>query len=122
MYNYKNPFGYIKGPFYTYVISRWVGTKLEPIYVGRGRGYRAKIYYKLRKVKSVDRYLKPKSHNQILDDLIAVERSIGREVSIIAYEHGCDLESAKKDEKTLIKVHGRLDLGTGTLTNRNCGG
>ncbi len=119
---YNNPFGYIKGPFYTYIISRWVGSKLEPIYVGRGRGYRAKVYYKLRKKESVDRYRNPKSHNLILDAFIANERSVGRDVAINAKDHGDDLQAARDCEKFLIKKYGRLDLGTGTLANRNSGG
>lgn len=69
----NNSFGYIK-KFYIYIIKRWGDNKLEPIYVGRGRRYRAKVYYKLPKIWSTDRYLKPKSHNPKLDELIAYER------------------------------------------------
>lgn len=103
---YNNPFGYIKGPFYIYIISRWVGSKLEPIYVGRGRGYRAKTYYKLRKKGPIDPYLMPKSHNQILDELIATERASGRDVAINAIDHGCDLKAAKNHEKNSLKNTG----------------
>lgn len=108
--------------FYIYIISRWVGNKLEPIYVGRGRRYRAKSYYKLPKNGSTGRYLNPKSHNPKLDELIAYERSIGREVAINAVYESNDLQAVKSCEKSFIKQYGRIDLGTGTLANRNSGG
>jgi hypothetical protein len=71
---------------------------------------------------STGRYLNPKSHNPKLDELIAYERSIGREVAINAVYESNDLQAVKSCEKSFIKQYGRIDLGTGTLANRNSGG
>lgn len=127
------PFGYITGPYYVYVISRWVGSVLEPIYVGRGKGRRAKAYYKLgqgkgrppkNQFKTLDfrKYLQPETHNADLNKVIAEVRRDGREVSIVAHDCYDSKERAQALEKELIKQYGRRDLKTGTLLNGNDGG
>ena len=119
------PFGYIKGPFYTYEIMAWLGpnfSKLETIYVGRGRQSRAMAYYRLQIRKGIDRYSAPRGHNPGLDAAIAAVRASGREISIIAHDHGMNLAACKKHEKQLISKYGRRHLGTGPLFNLNCGG
>ena len=120
------PFGYIKGPHYTYEITAWTGetfARLETIYVGRGRGRRALAYYRLTRRRGVDRYYDPKGHNPGLDAAIkAVRKDDLREIGIIAHDHGWSLVGSKRDEKRLIRKHGRRDLGNGTLFNRYWGG
>jgi hypothetical protein len=116
MARHNTPFGYIAGPHYVYVIYAWVKNMiLEPIYVGRGRGWRARTYYNLR------RYLVP-SHNLGLNARLAKIRQAGQDAPIFTHDCGGDLRRAKSLEKWLIRKHGRLDLRTGSLYNRNAGG
>ncbi len=115
--NLRNPFGYITGPHYVYVIGTWVGSEIVPIYVGRGRGDRAKNYFRVR-----GNYLLPKTHNPGLNMKMAEIRKRGQELTINAEDFGSSLFGAKQREKELIAKHGRIDKGTGTLFNRNSGG
>jgi len=119
------PFGYVVGPYYTYELTMWVEGSpghTEVIYVGRGTGWRAKTYYRLRSRRGLAPYASPKTHNVSLDALTAGVRAEGREIGVFAYDHGHNKTAARMHEKALIARHGRRDLGTGTLCNRNSGG
>ncbi|MBF0372928.1 MAG: hypothetical protein HQL39_05855 [Alphaproteobacteria bacterium] len=127
------PFEYITGPFYVYVISKWIGSNMEPIYVGRGKGFRAKAYYKLGqgkgrpsknkfKARNAAKYLEPETHNDELNKVIAQIRRKGMEVFILAHDCFSSKEQAQLLEKALIRQYGRRNLSTGTLLNRNNGG
>ncbi|GLR81407.1 hypothetical protein HUE56_15120 [Azospirillum oryzae] len=112
----KCPFSYITGPFYVY----WLVDPRtnDTIYVGRGRGRRARSYYNM---ASNEKYLLP-SHNGQLNQWISEIRSTGMEVGIFAKDCFSNKKMMQKLEKDLIKQHGRFDKGTGTLANRNNGG
>lgn len=127
------PFGYITGPFYVYVISRWVGSNLEPIYVGRGKARRATAYFKFGRSKGrpsnnnsdfmdFRKYICPETHNKELNKVIEQVRRDGREVTIIAYDCYGSKERSQSLEKELIERYGRRDLNSGTLLNKNSGG
>ena len=120
------PFGYIKGPFYTYELTQWTGpdrTILQPIYVGRGRGWRAKTYFRIRGRRGQDLYHAPKTHNVELSALMAAVRKRGFGVGIIAHDHGNDFAACKRHEKELIRRYGRVGVHRdGSLLNRNNGG
>ncbi len=122
----NTPFGYIKGPFYTYEIRHWIEpdrTEQRVIYVGRGRNRRAKVYYRFFDRAGNDRYHNPKGHNPGLDRAIAAVRATGLEVMVMAHEHGSNYEACKAHEKELIAKYGRIDRHSwGTLYNRNAGG
>lgn len=110
------PFSYISGPYYVYIIYAWVGSVLEPIYVGRGKGRRGKSYY------NIKRHAEAPTHNRGLTARIADVRSRGQDVPIIAHDCGNSLSRAKRKEKRYIAKFGRQDKGTGTLYNKNRGG
>ncbi len=110
------PFRYIIGPNYVYIIRAWVGSDLEPIYVGRGTGRRGRDYYNIR------RHAEAPTHHRELTKRIADVRSRGQDVTIRAYECGNSLSRAKRKEIKFIAKFGRRDIGTGTLYNLNRGG
>jgi hypothetical protein len=121
----RTPFGFIEGPYYTYEIYRWVGprfTEREFIYVGRGKGWRAKTYYRFLSRTGVNRYAAPKTHNPELDAVVAAVRATGRDIGIVAHDHGWNRAAAKRHEKALIAKHGCRRTNTGTLFNKNAGG
>jgi hypothetical protein len=121
------PFGYIKGPYYTYQITYWSGldrTVLTPIYVGRGRGMRARSYFRMFGRRRADRWHYPTTHNKDLNSFMgALRRRYGFGVGIIAHDHGWDLAACKQHEKDLVRQFGRVGVHpNGTLLNRNSGG
>ncbi len=120
------PFGYIAGPFYTYEIRHWIEpdrTEQQVIYVGRGRGRRARVYYRFVDRAGNNRYHNPKGHNPGLDAAIAAVRAAGCEIMVIAQDHGSDLVACKAHEKKLVRKYGRIGVHSGgTLHNRNAGG
>lgn len=113
------PFGYVKGPYYVYVIRAWEEAAFVPIYVGRGAGRRAKAYYKLR---TAENYSNPKTHNVRLNERIAEVRKTGREIGIFAHDCGSDKRKSQQLEREIIRGYGRLDKNNGSLYNRNWGG
>jgi hypothetical protein len=119
------PFGHIKGPFYVYILARIDPGPYNPIYVGRGRSWRALAYYAIGpRTRSLARYLHPATHNPGLNAEIAAIRArrSHNDVAVRAVDCGKNLARSKRLEKRLILKYGRLDLKTGTLHNRNAGG
>lgn len=116
------PFSYVAGPFYTYELSFWVPpdkTRQEVIYVGKGRGRRAKVYYRFGGREGSNRYHNPKGHNPGLDAKIRSIRQSGGEVLIMAFDHGADKVACHQDERRRIRHHGRRGITPGgTLYNR----
>ena len=115
------PFPYINGPFYVYELCVWEGDKIVPKYVGRGRGYRAKYYFRYL-TRDFRRYFSAPTHNPGLTRLISELRARRKEIMPFAYDCGSSLQAAKSLEKHLIRKHGRLDQDKGPLLNRNAGG
>ena len=105
--------------YYVYIISKWEGGNLIPIYVGRGQKRRAKTYYSFGRKK--DKYFEPKTHNEGLNEEMAAIRSHGRDVPTQFVECSTKRKS-QLIEQRFIRKYGRLDERTGTLHNRNAGG
>jgi hypothetical protein len=116
------PFSYVTGPFYTYELSYWVPpdkTRIEVIYVGKGRGHRAKVYYRFRARDGSNRYNNPRGHNPELDEKIKQIRAAGGEVLIHGFDHLNDSAACHADERRRIRLHGRIGITPGgTLYNR----
>lgn len=121
----STPFGYVKGPYYVYILARLDPGSYTPIYVGRGRSWRALAYYSIGpRTRSLARYYQPKTHNPGLNAEIAAIRARRRysDIAIRAVDCRTNLARSKRLEKRLILKYGRLDLKTGPLHNRNAGG
>lgn len=98
--------------FYVYVYRDPRPTKkLQPIYVGKGHGDRAWQHWKKRVVK-----------NSLFGGILAKIRYLGLEPVIeIVFETSVEQE-AFDEEKRLIALYGRRDLGKGPLANQTDGG
>jgi hypothetical protein len=80
-----------------------------PVYVGKGRGHRARVHLR-------------KSSNVMLDRMIAKCRKQGLEPLVEIVARFTDEADAFALEIALIAKYGRRDLGTGTLFNFSDGG
>src|SRR4051794_35970314 len=112
----QTPFGYITGPFYTYELRYWVPPdkdRQEVFYVGKGRRWRAKAYYRFRGRDGSNRYHNPRGHNPGLDAKIKEIRERGDEVIIIAFDHFSDSAACHRDERRRIRRYGRLGVTPG---------
>ena len=99
--------------FYVYVYYDLDGV---PFYVGKGHGNRAYAHLKnARKWNTTDR-------NKLKIQLIREILDLGKTPSIKFVEINLTESEAKDLERELIKQYGRLDRGTGTLTNLTDGG
>jgi hypothetical protein len=104
-----------------YVYELWDPIKNEPFYVGKGR-YRKRYYRCLTHIKEAVGAVRHKGKNNHKYNRINKIFDQGGEPLIkIVFETNNESEAFKK-EIELIKLYGRRDLKTGSLTNLTAGG
>lgn len=109
VYVYLNPYKFGEFIYDSYIY------KYEPFYVGKGKDYRYKRHFKDYELNNIYNINK----SSIINDMISDSYNI--EDYIILYENMNELEAINLEIK-LIELFGRIDLGTGTLSNMTDGG
>ncbi len=94
--------------YYVYILFDWLGV---PRYVGKGKGDRVKIH-----AKTSD------ASNWLKNEFIERTWIMLEEIPYILVQEAISEVNAIICEITLIESIGRMDLGTGPLTNRTNGG